>query len=160
MATLAPTRRLTTTSKAEVGLIHGFRSGLEEAVASQITGENLPVCYEEHTLSYLKPSRPSKYTPDFILPNGIVIETKGRFLTVDRQKHRLIQEQHPNLDLRFVFSNPKSRISKTSSTTYAMWCDRYGFKWAKLWIPVTWLREPPFLDRVTATRRILDWIPT
>jgi hypothetical protein len=150
---------LTTTGSDEVGLTHGFRSGLEVAVASQIERANLPVCYEGHRLSYLKPSRPSKYTPDFILPNGIVIETKGRFLTVDRQKHRLIQEQHPNLDLRFVFSNPKTRISKTSSTTYAMWCDRYNFQWAKLWIPVDWLREPQDLDRITATQRILQWMP-
>lgn len=151
-----PTRR--TTSK-QVGLVHGFRSGLEEKIAEQIAGEKLPVVYEQHSLTYLKPARPSKYTPDFILPNGIVVETKGRFVTADRQKHKLVQEQHPNLDLRFVFSNPNNRISKLSKTTYAMWCDRYGFQFAKLWIPADWLREAPTKTRIEAARVALGWTP-
>ena len=35
------------------------------------------------------------YTPDFVLPNGIIIETKGRFTVADRRKHLLIKKQHP-----------------------------------------------------------------
>ena len=31
--------------------------------------------------------RTRHYTPDFILENGIVIETKGRFVSNDRRKH-------------------------------------------------------------------------
>ena len=38
------------------------------------------------------------------------IEGKGRFLTVDKQKSLLVKNQYPNLDLRFVFSNSKTRI--------------------------------------------------
>jgi hypothetical protein len=83
----------------------------------------------------------STYTPDFQLPNGIIIETKGRFVTADRQKHRLIREQYPELDIRFVFSNSKARISKQSQTTYAAWCERYGFKYADRWIPEDWFNE-------------------
>ena len=49
----------------------------------------------------------------------IIIETKGRFVTADRQKMLLVKEQYPDLDIRFVFSNPNSRISKKSKTTYA-----------------------------------------
>jgi hypothetical protein len=68
---------------------------------------------------YITPATPHKYCPDFRLPNGIYIETKGRFETADRKKHLLIKEQHPELDIRFVFTRSKSTISKTSKTTYA-----------------------------------------
>jgi len=52
---------------------------------------------------------------------------------------RLVKEQHPEKDIRFVFSNSRSRISKKSSTTYAMWCEKYGFKYADKHIPLEWL---------------------
>ena len=60
------------------------------------------------------------YTPDFELPNGIIIESKGRFVAADRKKHLLVQKQHPELDIRFVFSNSKAKISKGSKTTLCM----------------------------------------
>ncbi len=66
-----------------------------------------------------------------------MVETKGRFLTADRQKHILIKDQHPALDIRFVFSNPNTRISKQSKTTYAMWCETHGFLYAPKTIPGT-----------------------
>ncbi len=33
--------------------------------------------YEGYTLRYTVPAKVGRYTPDFLLPNGIVIETKG-----------------------------------------------------------------------------------
>ena len=71
------------------------------------------------------------------------MESKGRFVTEDRQKHLLVKKQHPELDIRFVFSNPRARISKTSATTYAAWCDKHGFLYAEKFIPAAWLKEPP-----------------
>lgn len=130
----------TKTSKS-IGLKHGFRSGLEEQIARQLTAAGLQVAYEELKLVYVKPEKTSKYTPDFELPNGIIVETKGRFLTEDRQKHLLIKAQHPDRDIRFVFSNSKARISKASPTTYAMWCLKHGFKFADKLIPEEWLHE-------------------
>ena len=70
------------------------------------------------------------------------IEAKGRFITSDRQKHLLIKEQHPELDIRFLFQNANNTISKTSSTTYALWAETKGFKWANgETIPKEWLDE-------------------
>lgn len=126
------------------GLKEGYRSGLEASIARQIeTMTGSPARYEskESVVSYLKPQRIAKYTPDFVLPNGIIVETKGRFVTADRQKHLLIKEQHPLLDIRFVFNNPSTRISKLSQTTYAMWCEKHGFLYAKLAIPAAWFKE-------------------
>ena len=146
MATTArrtTTARKTTTS-SDPGLEHGFRSGLEDKVAAELVSKGIPVKYEDpdSVIRYQWPPEDSKYHPDFVLPNGIIIETKGRFVTRDRQKHKLIKEQHPDKDIRFVFSNSRQRISKTSKTTYAMWCEKYGFLYADKSIPEAWLREP------------------
>lgn len=136
-----PVRAKTKTSDA-VGLRLGFRSGLEDKVGAQLHAAGIAVAYEEVKIKYTVPEREASYTVDFRLPNGILIETKGRFISDDRKKHKLIKDQHPGLDIRFVFSNPNSRISKQSATTYAMWCEKYGFKYAKGTIPEAWLKEP------------------
>lgn len=146
--------RTKATSDAEArGLREGYRSGLEEGIAAALAAAGVPVEYESTTVYYTPPTKQRRYTPDFILPNGIVIETKGRFVTADRQKHRVIQAAHPDLDIRFVFSNPKQRISKTSRTTYAAWCERYGFKYAKAEVPAEWINEPPSRERIAAIYR-------
>jgi len=125
-----------------VGLKYGFRSGLEKRVADELNSQGISFSYEEMKIEYTRPARQSKYTPDFVLTNsGIIVETKGRFMTDDRAKMLLVKAQHPTLDIRFVFSNPKQRISKSSKTTYSMWCEKHGFKYAKGSIPIEWLRE-------------------
>lgn len=138
-----------------VGLKYGFRSGLEEQIAEQLTKAGVPVAYESEKIAYLKPARNAKYTPDFILPNGIVIESKGRFMVDDRQKHLIIKEQFPEIDIRFVFSNSRSRISKNSKTTYAMWCERHGFLFADKFIPEEWISEPLDKRRADALKEAL-----
>lgn len=75
------------------------------------------------------------------MSNGVIIEAKGLFEVADRQKHLLIKKQYPHLDIRFVFQNPHNKIYKGSSTTYAKWCDKYGFKWARRYIPAAWFKE-------------------
>jgi hypothetical protein len=118
-----------------------YRSGLEEAVADQLKQAGIEAAYEEEKIHYVTPATPHKYTPDFRLPNGIYIETKGKFETADRKKHLLVKAQNPDLDIRFVFSRSKSTISKTSKTTYAMWCEKNGFLYSDKWIPEAWLKE-------------------
>lgn len=130
----------TSSSPQQVGLKYGFRSGLEEKIAAELKAAGVPFTFEEKVIEYTRPQRTAKYTPDFVLPSGIIVETKGRFVTADRQKHLLVKSQHPTLDIRFVFSNSRSRISKKSSTTYAMWCERYGFKFADKSIPKEWTK--------------------
>jgi len=70
-----------------------------------------------------------------------VVETKGFFTVQDRQKHIWIKEQYPKLDLRFVFSNSRNKLRKGSKTTYADWCNKYGFKFADQSIPEEWILE-------------------
>ena len=128
----------------------GYRSGLEERIAADLDEAGVAAEFESVTVRYEQPAKPRRYTPDFPLPNGILIETKGRFVTADRQKHKMIKACHPDLDIRFVFSNPNARISKTSKTTYAKWCEQYGFKYAKGSIPQEWIDEPTCGKRIAA----------
>jgi len=118
-----------------------FRSGLEYKVACQL--DDLGVAYEYENLRVKYQRRESTYTPDFELPNGIIIEAKGRFTSSDRSKHLRIKEQHPELDIRFVFSNSNNKLNKNSSTTYAGWCERYGFRYSDKTIPKEWIDETP-----------------
>jgi len=118
----------------------GYRSGLEEKVAAQLDGLSVSYKYEDFKISY-QVNEVRTYTPDFELPNGIIVETKGRFVAADRKKHLLIQKQHPLLDIRFVFSNSKAKISKNSKTSYADWCEKNGFLYADKLIPSSWIIE-------------------
>lgn len=121
------------------GIENGYRSGLEEKIADYLKTKGVNAKYEEVKIRYVKPSKASTYTPDFVLPNGVIIETKGRFMTADRQKHLLIKDQHPELDIRFLFQNSNAKISKKSKTSYADWCRKHGFIFADKVIPDSWL---------------------
>jgi hypothetical protein len=133
----------------------GYRSGLEVKIADELKAEGVEAEYEAVIIHYTKPAKRHRYTPDWVLPNGIIIETKGRFVTEDRTKHRLIREQYPTLDIRFIFSNPNVKIGKKSKTTYGMWCQRLDIPYATRSIPGAWLREPLCERRWQAIRELL-----
>lgn len=120
-----------------------YRSGLEETLAGQLESSGVPVVFEQYVVPYVIPESTHTYCPDFVLPNGIIIEGKGIFDADDRKKHVLIREQHPELDIRFVFSSSRAKLYKGSPTTYAAWCDKNGFKYADKSIPQAWLKESP-----------------
>lgn len=119
----------------------GYRSGLEVQLAQQLDDNKIPYEYEGTTLKYSQPEETRRYTPDFILPNAIVIEGKGQWVTADRKKMKLVRQQHPDIDIRMVFSRSKNRISKKSKTTYADVCRSLGIPFADSWIPIEWTRE-------------------
>ena len=118
-----------------------YRSGLEETVAEELKNAGMEYQYERHHIDYSIPASLHHYTPDFVLANGIIVETKGLFDATDRRKHLLIKKQHPDLDIRFVFSNPNTKLYKGSKTTYAEWCYKNGFRYATKVIPLSWLKE-------------------
>jgi hypothetical protein len=115
-----------------------MRSGLEEKIAAQIEEAGVDYEYETLKLAY---SIPHTYTPDFRLANGIIIEGKGLFDSSDRTKHLAVKKQHPELDIRFVFSRSASPLYKGSKSTYASWCAKNGFQYADKLIPEAWLSE-------------------
>jgi Phage endonuclease I len=128
-------------SQKEILLKHGVRSGLEDVICKELSERGIPYKYEELTIIYTQPEKQRKYTPDIVLENDIVVEIKGRWVTADRQKIGLVKAQFPDLDLRMVFSNSKTKISKTSKTTYADYCDKLGIPYADKMIPDEWINE-------------------
>jgi len=147
--------RLRPQQKKFATLRETFRSGLEEKIAQQISNAGATFAFEKFYLPWTAPEKPHKYTPDFLLQNGIIVETKGLFQTSDRQKMKRIREMYPDLDIRFVFSNAQARIAKKSKTTYAMWAEANGFKWAHRDIPPAWLKEPAEVKRIAAAKLAL-----
>ena len=53
----------------------GYRSGLEVEIQKQLTEAKLDVGYETIKIEW-EDLAYRKYTPDFVLPNGVIIETK------------------------------------------------------------------------------------
>jgi len=113
-----------------------YRSGFEQTLANQLQRSGVAFEYETIKLEYQKIAT---YTPDFILPNGIIIEAKGVWTVEDRTKHLLVREQHPHLDIRLVFMNAYNKIRKGSNTTYARWCEKKNIIYANKQIPKSWL---------------------
>jgi hypothetical protein len=114
-----------------------YRSGFESRVASSLTDKGATFEYETLRLSYTKECN---YTPDFVLPNGVIIEVKGYFAPSDRTKHLRVRQHNPEVDIRFCFQNANNRLSKKSKTTYAEWCDKNGFLWCNKEIPAGWIQ--------------------
>ena len=116
-----------------------YRSGLEKTTAAYLKENQSKVRYEVLKIEW-EDLRYRTYTPDFVLDNGIIIETKGIFDSEDRRKHLAVREQHPELDIRFVFSNANQRV-QGSKLTCAKWCEKYNFKYAELDIPKEWMKN-------------------
>ena len=123
-----------------------LKSGLEEVVYNFLNKQNIKFVYEGIKISFTSPEIKKTYTPDFPITNSFIVETKGAFNSADRKKMKLIKKQNPNLDIRFIFSNSKTKIGKKSKTTYGKWCEMFGFKYhciqsTKKEIPDDWLKE-------------------
>jgi hypothetical protein len=133
-------------------LKYGVRSGLEADNCKHLEDKGIPYEYEKHKIKW-EDHQWRSYTPDFVLDsNGIIVETKGRFVAADRRKHLKVKEQYPKLDIRFVFTNSKTKINKGSKTSYGDWCKRHGFQYADKVIPDSWLLESEVEMRIERTK--------
>ena len=119
---------------------YGYRSGLEVKLSDYLKELRIDYGYECIKIEW-EDLAYRTYTPDFILFNGLIIETKGMFTAADRRKHLAIKKQHPSLDIRFVFENSRRKLRKGAKSSYAEWCIRYGFKYYDRIIPEEWLKE-------------------
>ena len=115
-----------------------YRSGLEKQTALVLSDCQKQVRYELLKIEW-EDLRYRTYTPDFQLDNGIFIETKGIFDSEDRRKHIEVRRQHPELDIRFVFSNAKAKLYKGAKSRYCDWCEKNDFLYSHRLIPQEWL---------------------
>lgn len=113
-----------------------FRSKFEAGVAASLTKRGLSFHYEGQALPY---KIEAVYTPDFILPSGVIVETKGHFPPEDRRKMLAVKAQYPQLDIRLCFQNADVKLSRAPrALTYWQWAERHGFLWCEGHIPTTW----------------------
>ena len=127
-------------SQQQVLLLHGVRSGLEQKVCEDLKQRGVGYEYEQLKLAYIRPESAHTYTPDIVLANGIILELKGRLTAEDRKKMVLVKKAHADLDIRFLFSNSKTKLSKVSKTTYADWCLKNGFPYCDKVVPEEWTK--------------------
>ena len=118
-----------------------YRSRLEGRIAKWMELNGLDYEYESLKLNYVVEAT---YTPDFVLPNGVMLEAKGWFRPDDRRKLLAVRKANPEADIRLVFQQPNNTLSKTSKTSYADWATKNGFPWCNAsQIPVEWFDDPP-----------------
>jgi hypothetical protein len=114
-----------------------FRSGLEEKVADLLTNLGVKYEYESKRIPY---TLRCNYTPDFLLPNSVYLETKGHLTEEDRRKMKAVKKDNPNLDIRFVFQAPLQQDLKGIQNYLRQWCEKNGFLWCSYSsIPTEWL---------------------
>lgn len=122
-----------------------FRSKFEEKVAQYLEDRGVNYGYELYEYEYEAPLRKNKawcadcggttlvrtgwYTPDFFLPNGIIVEAKGRFTAENRRKMLAVREAHPNETFVLLFQR-NNRIHKRSETRYSDWCESNNFDYS------------------------------
>jgi hypothetical protein len=102
-----------------------LRSYEERIVQEALAGLSLPFQYECKKLDYVLRK---KYTPDFSV-DGVHVEVKGWWPPEDRAKLKAVRLGNPDDVLVVILVRPETKISKTSKTTYAEWCDKWGISW-------------------------------
>ena len=118
-----------------------FRSGLERKVYEEAVSRGYELDHEpdDAILHYVVPTR---YIPDFRLPNGILVETKGWLRPRDRAKMLRVKKDNPGCDIRFVFQRANSRVGKSPQRlTDWQWAEKHSFVWAEGSIPEEWWNE-------------------
>lgn len=121
------------------------RNSHEQANWDLLMENRVDFGYEETKYPYVVHRN---YIPDFTLPNGIVVETKGYFRLDDRAKMRAVKKCYPDLDIRLVFMESTSPSSRRNLDVYIRWCKKYGFPWAVKLIPQEWLHDKGGYERI------------
>lgn len=129
-----------------------FRSGFEYTLATQLFDAGIDFKYEIASYNYFlkipnafcedcgskEVYTEKSYTPDFFLPNGIIIEAKGKFTSDNRKKHKALKELHPEIDVRIVFMRD-NWLTKTHTIKCSTWCEQEGIDYSIGRIPPEWL---------------------
>jgi hypothetical protein len=122
------------------GVTH--RSGFDAAIRKDLDGRKVPYLYEPRAYRLVLDvprhvcgtcgsphiQKNIKYTPDFVFPNGLVVEAKGKFTARDRKVALAFYEQS-GLEYRILFQRD-NKLNPRSSSRYSDWCDAAGIQWA------------------------------
>ena len=108
------------------------RSKLELKFEEIIKEFDVAYDYEVTKIPYTIPESNHNYTVDWTFINGLLVETKGYLSDhKERYKYVLLKQQHPDLDLRFVFDNV-NKLCGGTKMTHSKWAEKYGFKYCSI----------------------------
>ena len=131
--------RVMAKNKRKEALANGYKSGFEYETAKMLEKKKIKFKYESEKVSFTVPAKSRTYTPDFFLPNGIIIEAKGFFRITAQRILKAIKKQHPELDIRLVFYDCNKKVQGSNLTCKA-WATKYNFKFADKAIPIEWIK--------------------
>ena len=114
-----------------------YKSGLEGKFVVLANKNKLAFEYEPDSFPYVVPSH---YTPDFKIAENRYVETKGYLSPSNRQRMICFKEQHPEIEICFLFGNSENKLNAKSKTTYKEWATKHGFRNADIHdgIPANW----------------------
>jgi hypothetical protein len=118
------------------------RSNLEKRVQQNLNQRGVAYEYEPCKLPY---TVTRNYIPDLKI-GQIFIEVKGYFRSDAQRKMRNMKEQHPELDIRFLFQRNNSPVQGAKKRkdgtrmTCQEWAEKHNFKYAEEVIPEEWLQ--------------------
>lgn len=118
------------------------RSTLEERVQLNLNARGIEYEYEPCKLPY---TVTRNYIPDLKI-GDIYVEVKGYFRQDAQRKMRSVKEQHPELDIRFLFQRASSTLQGAkkrkdgTKMTCAEWAEKHNFTYAEEIIPDDWFR--------------------
>lgn len=118
-----------------------FKSKYESHVYHAALAHGGQLKYEPRgsKMTYVLP--PRQYQIDFILANGIHVETKGFLRYDDLRKMVAVKAANPDKDIRLVFMKADKLIRKGGALTYGGWAEKNGFPYAEGMIPEAWFQE-------------------
>jgi len=112
-----------------------LKSGFERTIVANLNMRKVEHTYEELRLPY---TLNGEYRPDFVIKStGIIVEAKGYLDRDSKRKMVAVKQQHPDLDIRFLFMYADKKMPG-SKQTHAQWATKNGFKWAEGEIPDDW----------------------
>jgi hypothetical protein len=115
-----------------------LKSGFERTLVANMKSRGLRFNYESTKIPYVLNR---EYNPDFeMIDHGFFIEAKGLLDRESKAKMLAVKQQHPEIDIRFVFMNADKKIPG-SKQTHAQWAERNGFIWANGTIPEDWFNK-------------------
>lgn len=116
-----------------------YKSGFERTIAANLKNRGVKFGYETLQVKY---TLDGTYNPDFILPNGVIVEAKGLLDRESKRKMVAVKKQHPELDIRFLFMMGDKKVPGTKQT-HGEWASKNGFPWAEREIPEEWIKTCP-----------------
>lgn len=123
-----------------------FKSNFETEIYKQLVHDIRPKWVQfGYEITKIPYTTVHNYKPDWTLTNTktgktIHIECKGYLRPEDIAKMRILNKQHPDLDIRFLFWT-NNKLNARSSTRYDEWAYKNGYKFAFRTIPQEWLDE-------------------